>query len=56
MIDIQNPIFPSFLQGHKCTKNSFKCVNDQCIHYTKICDGKMDCSDGSDEDLICKGN
>ena len=44
------------LKGDKCTENSFKCANDQCVPSTKVCDGTSDCYDGSDEAEICRGN
>ena len=43
-------------KGDKCTENSFKCANDQCVPSTKVCDGTSDCYDGSDEAEICRGN
>ncbi len=38
----------------KCPKDSqFKCDNDKCVSKTKYCNGKKDCSDGSDEPANC---
>lgn len=32
-----------------CGLNEATCSNKQCILKTKVCDGQIDCSDGSDE-------
>lgn len=32
-----------------CGLNEATCSNKQCILKTKVCDGELDCSDGSDE-------
>lgn len=32
-----------------CSANEFTCKNGACIWGTYICDGEMDCADGSDE-------
>ncbi|XP_075738646.1 chymotrypsinogen B isoform X2 [Rhipicephalus microplus] len=32
-----------------CDKDQFQCTNRQCIHLRGICDGVIDCTDGSDE-------
>ena len=37
----------------KCKENEFKCRNHQCINQSLVCDDRMDCNDGSDEDKSC---
>lgn len=32
-----------------CGVNEATCSNKQCIPKSKVCDGQIDCSDGSDE-------
>lgn len=32
-------------------KTEFKCDNGQCINIDEMCNGKEDCSDGSDETI-----
>lgn len=32
-----------------CNLNQFMCKNGDCIRQTKLCDGRLDCSDNSDE-------
>lgn len=32
-------------------RNMFTCDNKKCINQTKVCDGKNDCNDRSDENL-----
>ena len=34
----------------KCEPNEFRCANNQkCVSVAWVCDGDMDCDDGSDE-------
>ena len=39
-----------------CTHDSFQCVSGGCITGSSVCDGKMDCEDGSDELKCSKFN
>ena len=32
-----------------CTKSHRKCPNGKCIHEFRVCNGRDDCPDGSDE-------
>lgn len=42
-------------QTQPCTNTEFECLNSQCIKYEKMCDGRIDCNDGSDEiEATCK--
>ncbi|XP_071940889.1 cubilin-like [Antedon mediterranea] len=45
--------FPTI--GITCPQGSFKCLDDSCIDGIKLCDGKFDCKDESDESG-CPGN
>ncbi|KAL6265616.1 hypothetical protein P5V15_002410 [Pogonomyrmex californicus] len=38
---------------YKCTKSQLQCKNGECISKGEFCDGKVDCSDGTDEPAIC---
>ena len=34
----------------ECEEFEFHCDNQECIHVNNLCDRKVDCRDGSDED------
>lgn len=36
-------------QVRRCPANQFKCANGHCISKNVVCDGRLDCMDGSDE-------
>ena len=38
-----------------CPLNSFRCSNKRCVQSSKVCDGKNDCLDNSDEKEGCNG-
>jgi hypothetical protein len=43
--------------GSDCGSDEFKCKSGQCTLKVRICDGKNDCSDRSDESFdLCKTN
>ena len=39
-----------------CPTEKFQCSNDKCLNASRLCDGKNDCGDNSDEGTICTGN
>ena len=39
----------------KCKLSEFQCLNGGCIALGKYCDGKVDCTDTSDEPKLCSG-
>lgn len=44
------------MQNRTCQLDEFRCNNGQCIvNKALVCNGKNDCEDNSDEDIImCK--
>ena len=42
--------------GSNCPDHSFLCANNECVPYSKICNGISDCQDNSDETKVCTGN
>ena len=45
----------------ECPMDTFRCGNNRCIQYSKVCDGNNDCNDNktlsksSDETIGCQG-
>ncbi|KYM93915.1 Serine protease nudel [Cyphomyrmex costatus] len=39
--------------NNKCAKSEIRCRNGECISKSAFCDGKVDCSNGADEPVIC---
>ncbi|KYM93914.1 Thyrotropin-releasing hormone-degrading ectoenzyme [Cyphomyrmex costatus] len=37
----------------ECAKSEIRCRNGECISKSAFCDGKVDCSNGADEPVIC---
>ena len=37
----------------ECAKSEIQCRNGECISKSAFCDGKVDCSNGADEPVIC---
>ncbi|CAM4936556.1 unnamed protein product [Rotaria socialis] len=44
--------FTKYCQQWICSTTDFQCKTGQCISMDHVCDGEMDCSDGSDEQGI----
>ncbi|XP_055500199.1 enteropeptidase [Leucoraja erinacea] len=40
-------------QPAPCSPTEYQCGNGQCVSMTKLCDGQLDCEDGSDEGDNC---
>ncbi|XP_032888268.1 enteropeptidase, partial [Amblyraja radiata] len=40
-------------QPAPCSPAEYQCGNGQCVSMTKLCDGQLDCEDGSDEEDNC---
>ncbi|CAF2814935.1 unnamed protein product [Rotaria sp. Silwood2] len=43
---------PTYCQQWICSTGDFQCKTGQCISIDHVCDGEIDCSDGSDEQAI----
>ena len=43
----------TYVTENKCRDGEFKCKNGLCIRKSFVCDGEVDCSDGSDEIISC---
>ncbi|XP_036149068.1 serine protease nudel [Monomorium pharaonis] len=39
--------------NNKCAKSELRCENSECVSKSAFCDSKVDCSDGTDEPVIC---
>ena len=40
----------------KCPLNHIACLGDnKCVHLSQMCNGVLDCSDGYDEGVHCRG-
>lgn len=46
-------VFKNFIVSPRCKNDEFRCSTNLCISKNKICDGKNDCGDSSDE-IDCK--
>ncbi|XP_030630936.1 low-density lipoprotein receptor-related protein 2 [Chanos chanos] len=45
---------PLFCAGRTCSADQFRCDQGTCIPQFWVCDGVVDCVDGSDEPLTCE--
>ena len=52
---VESIFLNSFLSGKACSPTSFTCKSGECIPNNLKCNGKNDCSDGSDEDSCPTG-
>ena len=49
-----NPFSSHLHTARNCNDEQFACNDGQCINYSWVCDGQLDCDDGSDErEEIC---
>ena len=40
----------------RCPLNHIQCIGTRkCIHFNKLCNGAIDCEDGFDEGVHCRG-
>lgn len=40
----------------RCPLNHIQCIGTRkCIHFNKLCNGAVDCEDGDDEGVHCRG-
>ena len=38
---------------NECTSSQFTCTNGECVSQDDVCNFRVDCSDESDERLVC---
>lgn len=49
ILSVQNCLVLGVGNQESCSHDSFMCGDGTCLQNTHLCDGKPDCSDGSDE-------
>ena len=55
LMNTKSAFWPNFDIIGSCPLDGFRCHNETCVPYSRICDGNDDCPDNSDETEGCSG-